>query len=275
MYIFLPQECLLSEEFDAALGPYHGQVDQCNPLPVGTPPVTLGRAFWCNGDMGWKVPIALGAMFLVFAALLFGAAGTLRWPAAWAYLVLFFGASLQITRMLARTDPELLAERMKSPVQKGQPLWDKIFLVATHVVWCAWLALMGLDSVRYRWSAMPSWLSWTGGVGVAVAFWTIQRTFAANTYLAPVVRIQTEREHRVISSGPYAVVRHPLYAAVLLLLPASALMLRSWYGLVASLILSGLIVFRTVMEDRELRRGLEGYAAYTQRVRHRLIPFVW
>ena len=103
----------------------------------------------------------------------------------------------------------------------------------------------------------------------------IARVFRENTFLAAVVKIQTERGHRVISTGPYATVRHPLYAAVLIYLPANALLLGSWYGLAASFVLSGGIVFRTAMEDRELQRGLEGYAEYAARVRYRLIPFVW
>jgi protein-S-isoprenylcysteine O-methyltransferase Ste14 len=90
-----------------------------------------------------------------------------------------------------------------------------------------------------------------------------------------VVRIQTERGHKVISTGPYAVVRHPLYAAALLVFFSSALLLGSWYGLAASLVLAGAVVFRTVLEDRELRRGLQGYTDYAARVRYRLIPLVW
>ena len=96
-----------------------------------------------------------------------------------------------------------------------------------------------------------------------------------NPFLAAVVRIQTERGQRVISTGPYATVRHPLYAAVLIYLPANALLLGSWYGLAVSFVLSIGIVFRTAMEDRELQRGLEGYAEYAARVRYRLIPLVW
>jgi protein-S-isoprenylcysteine O-methyltransferase Ste14 len=110
---------------------------------------------------------------------------------------------------------------------------------------------------------------------MVLSFRMIARVFRENPFLAPVVKIQTERGHRVISTGPYAVVRHPLYAAVLIFLPGNALLLGSWYGLAASLVLAGGIVFRTAMEDRELRRGLEGYREYAARVRYRLIPFVW
>jgi protein-S-isoprenylcysteine O-methyltransferase Ste14 len=222
-----------------------------------------------------KVCLALAVEALIFSALLFGAAGTILWPAGGAYLVIFFAAALWITILLARHDPALLAERMKSPIQKGQPFWDKVFVLVLIVAWCGWFALMGLDAVRFRWSVMPVWLQCVGGALMLLSFRMFVRVFRENTFLAPVVKIQTERGHRVISTGPYAIVRHPLYAAVLIYLPANALLLGSWYGLAASLVLSAGIVFRTAMEDRELRRGLVGYQEYAARVRYRLIPFVW
>ncbi|MGO4575398.1 isoprenylcysteine carboxylmethyltransferase family protein [Cupriavidus sp. 2TAF22] len=225
--------------------------------------------------MGFKVGFAFVAEALVFAALLFGAAGTLAWPAAWAYLALFFGGGIWVTWRLARHDPALLAERMKPPLQRGQPLWDRIFMLVLIVAWCGWLVLMGLDAARFRWSAMPLWLHGLGAVLLALSLAAIDRVFRENTFLAPVVRIQHERGHRVVSSGPYAVVRHPLYAAVLVFLPANALLLGSWWGVAGALLLAGGIVFRTAMEDRELLRGLDGYAAYAARVRYRLVPFVW
>ena len=222
-----------------------------------------------------KISLTLAAEALIFAALLFGAAGTILWPAGWAYLILFFVAASWITILLARHDPALLAERMKSPLQKGQPFWDKVFLLVLTVGWCGWFVLMGLDAVRFRWSVMPVWLRCAGGALMVLSFRMMARVFRENTFLAPVVKIQTERGHKVVSTGPYAVVRHPLYAAVLIYLPANALLLGSWYGLAASLALSGGIAFRTAMEDRELQRGLEGYREYAARVRYRLIPFVW
>jgi protein-S-isoprenylcysteine O-methyltransferase Ste14 len=164
---------------------------------------------------------------------------------------------------------------MKVPVQKGQPFWDRILILPMIIAWCAWLVLMGLDAVRFRWSVMPLWLQCAGGALIVLSFWMIARVYRENPFLTAVVKIQTERGHRVISTGPYAAVRHPLYAAMLIYLPANALLLGSWYGLAASFVLSGGLVFRTAMEDRELRRGLAGYTEYAAQVRYRLIPFVW
>jgi protein-S-isoprenylcysteine O-methyltransferase Ste14 len=222
-----------------------------------------------------KVAIATIVEAAVFIALLFGAAGTLEWGAGWAWILLMFGGGGAVTVLIARRDPALLAERMRSPMQPGQPLWDKVFLVVMGALWCAWLVLMGFDAVRFRWSVMPLWLASAGAALVAVSFWLVARVFLANTFLAPVVRIQRERGHRVISSGPYAVVRHPLYAAACIMIPASALVLGSWWGLACSMLLLAGLVWRTVMEERELVAHLEGYADYAQRVRFRLVPFVW
>src|ERR1022692_2738196 len=198
---------------------------------------------------GVKVWLTIAAAALIFAALLLGAAGTIVWPAAWAYFILFFTGALWITFWLARHDPALLAERMKLPVQKGQPVWDRVFLLAMVAAWCAWLALLGLDAVRFRWSVMPVWLQCAGGALMVLSFRMIARVFRENPFLAAVVKIQTERGHRVISTGPYAVVRHPLYAAVLIFLPANALLLGSWYGLAVSVVLASGIAYRTAMED--------------------------
>lgn len=222
-----------------------------------------------------RVWMALGAEALVFAALLFGAAGTLRWPAAWAFLALFFGAALRITLTVAREDPALLDERMKSFIQKGQPAWDRILMSAIVVLFAGWLALMGLDAVRFAWSAVPAWLQGIGAAGVAAGMWICHRAFRENTFLAPVVRIQRERGHHVVSTGPYRVVRHPLYSGALVIFPSTALMLGSWYGLAASTALGIALVIRTALEDRELRRALEAYAEYAGRVRYRVIPRVW
>jgi protein-S-isoprenylcysteine O-methyltransferase Ste14 len=225
--------------------------------------------------MGVKIWLTFAVEALLFLALLFGAAGTVCWPAGWAYIIIFFIGAVWITLLLARHDPSLLAERMKSPFQKGQPFWDKILILPMIMVWCGWLVLMGLDAVRFRWSVMPVWLQCAGGALILLVFWMIARVFRENPFLVAVVRIQTERGHRVISTGPYAVVRHPLYTTMLIYLPANALLLGSWYGLAASFVLCGGLVFRTVMEDRELQRGLEGYAEYAAGVRYRLMPFVW
>ena len=112
-----------------------------------------------------KLWTALALEALFFAVLLFGAAGTIAWGAAWVYLALFFGGGAWVSLLIMRHDPALLAERMRSPVQKGQPFWDKIFLVSLIFVWCGWLVLMGLDAARFRWTVMPGWKRTNRNIG--------------------------------------------------------------------------------------------------------------
>ncbi|WP_026607864.1 methyltransferase family protein [Methylocapsa acidiphila] len=225
--------------------------------------------------MKTKVWIAIGAEFVILAALLFGGAGTLAWRAAWYFLILFFGAAILATQKIAQDHPDLLDERLKLPFQPDQPRWDKIFLATFLSLFIIWFPVMGLDAVRFRWSVMPDWLPWIGADGVAIAMWISFRAFQANPFAASVVRIQTERGHRLISTGPYSYVRHPLYAAALLFLPSIALMLGSWVGLVMTIPMIGALVVRTILEDRELHRALFGYEAYARHVRFRLLPFIW
>ncbi len=221
-----------------------------------------------------KLWIANGLTNLVMALLLFAAAGTLAWPSAWVFILLFFGLSQWLGLWLARYDPALLAERMKPPVQRGQPLWDKVFLLGLSAFWVGWLVLIGLDK-RFGWSAAPIWLQAAGAAGVVLGYGIMIRVFRENTFLAPVVKIQEGRGHRVVSTGPYAVVRHPMYSGASILIPSMALLLGSWAGLAAAFVIVAGVAFRAVMEERELAAKLDGYADYAARVRWRLVPRVW
>jgi protein-S-isoprenylcysteine O-methyltransferase Ste14 len=221
-----------------------------------------------------KASIANGATIIVFAVVLLGAAGRVAWPAAWAFLILFFALSQVAMVRLARRDPALLAERLKPPVQRGQPLWDKIFMLTLSLLWIGWLVLMGLDA-RFHWSAVPIWLRAAGAAGLVLGYGIIIRVLDENTFLAPVVKIQRTRGHHVVSTGPYALVRHPMYAGMSIMVPSAALLLGSWIGLAVSLVIVVAGAFRAVMEERELEAALEGYADYKARVRYRLLPLVW
>jgi protein-S-isoprenylcysteine O-methyltransferase Ste14 len=219
--------------------------------------------------------LALTAEFAVFAALLFVSAGTLLWSAGWVFMAIFFGFGLAITLWMGREDPELLAERLSYPIQEGQPLWDKVFIAAITLLFVLWLVLMPVDAVRFGWSEVPGWLRIAGAMGLVLSFCIVFLTFRENAYLAPVVKLQEERGHTVVTTGPYRYVRHPMYASMLLFFPGSALLLGSWGGLLLCPVLLGVLVWRTALEDRMLRSKLAGYDRYARRVRYRLIPRVW
>jgi protein-S-isoprenylcysteine O-methyltransferase Ste14 len=122
---------------------------------------------------------------------------------------------------------------------------------------------------------VPGWLQILGAVGLVLSFCIIFLTFLENAYLAPVVKLQEERGQRVVSTGPYRYVRHPMYAGMFLFLPATALLLGSWWGLLLCPLILGLLVWRTTLEDRLLQNELAGYDEYARNVRYRLIPRIW
>jgi protein-S-isoprenylcysteine O-methyltransferase Ste14 len=213
--------------------------------------------------------------FVFMMALMFIPAGTLAWPAGWIFLAEFALTSFVMTRWMLRHNPDLLAERMSPLIQRAQEAWDKALMSVFIVLWCAWFVVMGIDAVRYGWSHVPLWLQVLGALAILAAMYIIFLTVRANTFAAPVVKIQKERGHRVVRDGPYATVRHPMYAGALLLIFATPLLLGSWYGLAMVPVIVVLLATRAVLEERTLARELDGYAEYAARVRYRLVPMVW
>jgi protein-S-isoprenylcysteine O-methyltransferase Ste14 len=216
----------------------------------------------------------IAGMAVVYALVLFLPAGTLLWPAGWIFMGLMFSFTILISLWLLRFNPALLAERMTGVGKSDQKPWDKALLAAIALAFFAWLALMALDAVRFRWSAVPMWLQGVGGVLLSGSFALFYLTFRANSFLSPAVRIQTERAQTVVSTGPYAYVRHPMYAAFILYTVGTALLLGSWYGLLSGLLLIGMVAWRAVMEERVLREELAGYSDYMTRVKYRFVPYL-
>jgi protein-S-isoprenylcysteine O-methyltransferase Ste14 len=211
--------------------------------------------------------------FLVMAMVLFIPAGTAAWPAGWAYLLLFAAFSAAITLWLLRHNPGLVEERLR--FRPGQETWDKLFIIALYVVFLAWLILMPLDAVRFHWSRMSTWLQIAGVFVLLISFYVFYLTFRENPYLSATVRIQEDRGQKVVSTGPYSLVRHPMYAGSFLYFLGTALTLGSWIGVVFLPIFAGMIAVRAAFEERMLRGRLEGYEAYMAKVKHRFIPHLW
>jgi protein-S-isoprenylcysteine O-methyltransferase Ste14 len=152
----------------------------------------------------WSV-IVLQALLL--GVPLFAAAGTLRWHAAWLFLAVVIAASTLTNLMLAARDPALLEDRNKSLVRRDQSGWDRLLLPSLILLSVGWLVAMGLDAQRFHLSHMPSWLQLAGVSGIVGGMWIRFRSLRENTFLSTVMKIQTERNHTVISTGPYARVR--------------------------------------------------------------------
>jgi protein-S-isoprenylcysteine O-methyltransferase Ste14 len=225
-----------------------------------------------RGILGWAGQMIAA---LVFAwVILFLAAGRLSWAAGWVYLGLNFLTQALSAIVLLPRQPGMLAERSK--VRQGTKEWDRFFAPAIVVFGTlAVLVTAGLDA-RFGWSAPISSSQW--GLALALAFGSqmfVLWAMAANPFFATTVRIQDERGQRVVSSGPYRLVRHPGYLGSLVYNLAIPLVLGSLWTFVPALLTILLLVVRTALEDRTLQAELPGYRAYAMVVRHRLIPGVW
>ena len=210
----------------------------------------------------------------VMGALLFVSAGTLAWPGAWVFLVEMWVLALIVGLWLLRYDPALLKERTGPFLQRDQPRIDRLVVISIIVLYIVWLPLMGLDW-RYGWSSVPVWLQAIGATGVFLSVYLGYLTFRANSFASPVVKIQTERAHRVVTTGPYAYVRHPMYAGALFHFIGVPLLLGAWFGLAFLPLFIALFVLRIGIEEKTLRAALTGYDDYAARVRYRVVPLIW
>lgn len=184
---------------------------------------------------------------------------------------------LVMTIYLLRHDPALLAERLKLvPLHKEQKAWDKVIMLLFFIAGIGLYLLPGFDVVRYQWSdPLPVWARIMAMLVHVPCFMLLGWIMRENTYLSQVVKIDEEREHRVITTGPYALVRHPMYTVTIILLFAVPVALGSRYTLIIALFLMALLIVRTYLEDRTLHAELAGYTEYARQTIYRLIPGVW
>jgi protein-S-isoprenylcysteine O-methyltransferase Ste14 len=209
---------------------------------------------------------------VALAALLFIPAGTLNYWQAWLFIGVFVITSGAITVYLAIHDPKLLERRMNvGPRAEREPA-QKIIMVFATLGFIGMLVFPALDH-RFGWSAVPASASVLGDVLIALAFLLTFFVFRENSYGAST--IQVAEGQSVISTGPYALVRHPMYAGALVMLIGIPLALGSWWGLLALLLILPVLIWRLLDEERFLRENLSGYADYQTQVKYRLVPFVW
>jgi protein-S-isoprenylcysteine O-methyltransferase Ste14 len=211
----------------------------------------------------------LGLATMMIAGLLFLLAGTWRDPWLWAYVGV---CSATAAYALLAIDEDLAKERFRPPTAGADALALRFLRLAA----LSHLIVGALDTGRWHVTApVPPAIRMFALAGMAVGLVMFYRAMRENRFFSAVVRIQDDRGHRVIDSGPYRIVRHPGYAGLILVPPFSGMALGSWIAAAVGLIMSALVVRRVLFEDSFLRRNLDGYAAYTQRVPHRLIPGVW
>ncbi len=218
--------------------------------------------------------IATTAWFVALAVVQFAAAGTLAWPRGWAFLLELAVFSYGIGAWLAVADPELLESRLFFRLRSG-PAPDRWLLPAALPVYLAWLVLMGLDARRFGWSHVPATLGWLGALLILLCMGVSIASFGYNSFAAPQLRIQAQRAQHVITNGPYAVVRHPLYAGAIFFFVGAPLLLGSWWGLIMLPLGTSALAWRIGREEDMLRNAFPDYDTYAARVPYRLVPGVW
>jgi len=219
-----------------------------------------------------KAWVGTGFLAVAMGLLLFLPAGAIRWWEAWVYLGVFFGASIPITIYLMRRDPALLHRRLAAgPAAEKEPAQKLIMLMAS-LGFIATLVVPAFD-YRYSWSSTPTYVALLGDALAALCFAITFLAYKENTFAS--ATIEVARDQRVISTGPYAIVRHPMYVGGLLLFIGTPLALGSYWGLVASIAVLPALIWRLLDEERLLSRDLPGYAEYCEKVRWRLIPRVF
>ena len=209
----------------------------------------------------------------VFVLLIFAAAGTFHWPRLWFFLGFYLLTTSGLMIWLKRRDPGLFKER--TTVRKDAKAWDTVIVKVYTALLMVLYVVVPLDAVRFRWSGVPTAVSWLAFAVVFLAWIIVFWAFRENAFLSGVVRIQTDRGHSVCTTGPYRFVRHPMYLAVILSNLGVPVFLGSLYALVPAGLVAGLFILRTSLEDKTLRRELPGYAEYAARTRWKLVPKVW
>jgi len=204
----------------------------------------------------------------------FGGAGRLDWVPGWIFIAEFVGGMTAAFIVLRKVNPDLIQARSDWR-HSDTKRFDRFILAVYLPVTYLQPAIAGVDAARFHWSKMPATALPVGVAVFAAATVLMAWSLAVNQFAEPTVRIQVERGHRPIVSGPYGLVRHPMYAGAILMHFATALILESYWALAAAGFLTALLVLRTALEDRTLQRELPGYKEFAGQTRSRLIPGLW
>lgn len=218
--------------------------------------------------------VSLAVTLVLMGGALFWAAGTLQWPHGQLFLVVFICLTLISMAWLWRVNPEIFAARRR-PTGQGTKGWDRVLLLIFFPLFVAILVVGGLDDGRFHWAPAPPWAVLAGYALLIVGYLGTGWAQAVNRHFEPSVRIQTDRDHHVITTGPYAYIRHPGYVFGIILTFGMALALGSLWALLPAMLVAVLLAVRTALEDATLQRELPGYAAFAARVRYKWISGIW
>ncbi len=210
---------------------------------------------------------------LALAAILILPTENTRWTKGWLFILIFLVMMILASVYLSRTNPEIFAARRR--IHPGTKRWDKVLLRFLFASFLSIFVVAALDDGRFHWSSVPLWIVVFGYVLLVVGMVGSVWVQSVNKFAEPGVRIQIDREQRVIDTGPYAIVRHPLYVAAFFFIFGCALALGSLWALIPAAVAILILIVRTGLEDRTLQNELDGYSGYAAQVRYRLIPGIW
>jgi protein-S-isoprenylcysteine O-methyltransferase Ste14 len=219
-----------------------------------------------------KAYLSLLVLFLAMAALLFVPAGTFDYWQAWTFLAVYFAWSLAITLYLVKKDPKLLERRMRGGPAAEKETAQKIIMVITSLGFIGLIVVPALDH-RFGWSHMTTYAVLAGEGLVAVGWLAIFFVLRENSFSSATIELAPDQT--VISTGPYALVRHPMYSGALIMLLGMPIALGSWWGMLVVIAIAPALIWRLFDEERFLARNLPGYVAYQSKVKYRLIPRIW
>jgi protein-S-isoprenylcysteine O-methyltransferase Ste14 len=226
-----------------------------------------------------SIPKVIAGVFFnvaFYALLLFVPAGTLHWWRAWMFLAVTVAVMAAAIFSILPDNSGLFSERARGVIQKGQPLWDRILVILLVVLYVGQIVFIPLDVFRFHLVPKPGgFVSFLGLALYVAGWWIMTLAMKVNPFAVPVVRLQEERHQRVIDTCVYAVVRHPMYSGFVPMVVGPALWLGSYTAALLAIVPIVVLAVRSIFEEQFLKRGLKGYDAYTEKVRYRLIPFVW
>lgn len=227
-------------------------------------------------NLSQRATSSLAILAIVMAAVLFACAGSLRYWQGWIYLVVFFGASVLTTRDLLVHDPALLERRLSAGPFAERRASQMIIMTAACVGFLGLLVVPALDwrlDFPLGWTRASLLIEWIGAGLTLLGFYGVFRVYRVNSYASATIQIVDDQ--RVVTSGLYAYVRHPMYSTASLMLIGTPLLLGSWLGLIPFVVVLAVLVWRLFDEERLLEMELPGYRDYQARVRWRLVPYVF